>query len=275
MKKSVLLLTLLLIFCCANAQFYYNDVVDLKAANAMYANLVKNNVQEITAASAESDNTPTTGFTYSKTLKNNGAIAETHTGLETGGVSSDYDTYTNGLIAKSQDVADSVSTTVEYMYDNEGKILTVKTRTDDTTMDTHSTELHQWFYTGSIPDSMLRIKNGGDTTSVHFKKDGNQNIVEELWLKRGHMIEHYFYYYNDKNQLTDIVRFNARAKQMLPDYMFEYNDNGTLSQLTQIPQGSSDYVIWQYEYDSRGLKTKDVLLDKHKGLLGTVSYTYR
>lgn len=275
MKKSVLLLTFILVFHFANAQFYYNDVVDLKASNKTYANLVKNNVQEITATSMESDNTPAAGFAYSKILKDNGAVAITHTVLETGGVSDDYDNYTNGLISKSQDVADSVSTIVEYTYDNEGKILTVKTQTDDTTMDTHSTELHQWFYTGSVPDSMLRIKNGGDTTVIQFKKDGNQNIAEELWLKRGRLIEHYFYYYNDKNLLTDIVRFNTKAQQMLPDYMFEYNEDATISQLTQIPQGSSDYVIWQYIYDERGLKTKDVLFDKHKQLLGTINYTYR
>lgn len=275
MKKSVSLLTFILVFYFANAQVYYNDVIDLKASNKMYATLLKNNVQEITATSMESDNTPTEGFAYSKVLKNHGAIVITHTALETGGVSDDYDTYTNGLISKSQDVADSVSTIVEYTYDNEGKILSVKTQTDDTTMDTHSTELHQWFYTGAVPDSMLRIKNGGDTTVVRFKKDENKNVIEELWFKKERLIERYFYYYNDKNLLTDIVRYNRKAQQMLPDYLFEYNDDGTISQLTQIPQGSSEYVIWQYVYDERGLKTKDVLFDKHKQLLGTINYTYR
>ena len=62
---------------------------------------------------------------------------------------------------------------------------------------------------------------------------------------------------------------------MLPDFLFEYNDEGVVSQLTQIPQGSSDYIIWQYVYDGRGLKEKDVLFDKRKELLGTITYTYR
>ena len=118
---------------------------------------------------------------------------------------------------------------------------------------------------------MLRIKDNADTTFVHFKKDDKQNIIEEVWLKKNRIIEHYFYYYNDASQLTDIVRFNTRAQQMLPDFLFAYNDNGTLSQLTQIPQGSSDYITWQYVYDERGLKIKDALFDKHQQLLGTVT----
>jgi len=62
---------------------------------------------------------------------------------------------------------------------------------------------------------------------------------------------------------------------MLPDFLFAYNNNGTLSQLTQVPQGSSDYITWQYVYDERGLKIKDALFDKHQQLLGTVTYTYQ
>ncbi len=275
MQKSVALLTLLFVFCYGNAQFYYNDVVALKASNKMYANLVKNNIREVAASSTQSDGTETNGFVYLKTLKNNGSVVITHTQLETGGVSDDIDTYTNGLLSKSMDSADKVSTAVEYAYDSDGKILTVKTQTDDTTMGTHSTELHQWFYTGTSPDSMLRIKDNRDTIFVHFKKDEYQNIAEELWIKKGRLIEHYYYYYNDKNQLTDIVRFNTKAQQMLPDFLFEYNEAGVVSQLTQIPQGSSDYVIWRYVYDERGLKNKDVLFDKQKELLGTITYTYR
>lgn len=275
MQKAVLALTLLFVFGYSKAQFYYNDVIDLKASNKLYANLIKNNIKEISATSKESDNSPTEGFVYLKSIKNNGSLVVTHTELEAGGVSDDFDTYVNGLLTRSSDSADNVLTTVEYSYDKDGRTQTVRTQTDDTAMSTHSTELHQWFYTGESPDSMLRIKDNRDTTVVRFKKDENQNIAEEIWMKRGRMLEHYYYYYNDKNQLTDIVRFNNKAQQMLPDFLFEYNDAGVVSQLIQIPQGSSEYIIWQYVYDERGLKTQDVLFDKRKELLGTVTYAYR
>jgi hypothetical protein len=275
MQKSIAVLTFLFIFCAAKAQYYYNDIVDLKASNNIYLNLKKNNIREVSATSIESDNTPTQGFVFSKIIKNNGALVVTHTEMEVGGVSDDYDTYANDLLVRSSDSADKVLTTVEYTYDNEGKILQVQTQTDDTTMNVHSTELHKWFYNGNTPDSMIKIKDKTDSTIIRFKKDEDQHIAEELWTKRGRVIEHYYYYYNDKGQLTDIVRFNNKAQQMLPDFLFQYNDNGLISMLTQIPQGSSDYVIWQYVYDGRGLKIKDVLFNKHNELLGTVNYTYR
>ena len=270
-----MLLTLLFIFYTVKAQYYYNDIAALKESNKIYLTLKKNNIQQVSATSMESDNTPTAGFVYVKLLNNNASIVTTHTELETGGISDETDTYSNGLLIKSSDSADNVSTIVEYAYDSAGNTVFVQTQTDDTTMNTHSTELHKWFYSENIPDSMIRIKDNADSTIIHFKKDDNQNVSEEIWLKKGRIIEHYYYYYNDKNQLTDIVRFNAKAQQMLPDFLFAYNDNGMLSQLTQVPPGSSDYVVWQYVYDERGLKIKDVLFNKHQELLGTVSYTYR
>ena len=275
MQKSLVLLTLLFISYYSNAQFYYNDVFNLKVSNKIYSNLIKNNIREISAVSTERDGTPTKGFAYLKSIKDNGNTATTHTELETGGVTDDVDTYVNGLLTRSEDSADNVLTTVEYTYDADGKLLTVQTQTDDTAMSTHSTELHKWFYTGNEPDSMIRIKDKRDSTVIRIKKDANNNVAEELWIKKRRVIEHYFYYYNSNNQLTDIVRFNNKAQQMLPDFLFEYDANAMLSQLTQIPQGSSDYVIWQYIYDERGLKTKDVLFDKRQQLLGTVTYTYR
>lgn len=275
MHKSVLLLTFFFILYNCKAQYYYNDVVSLKTSNNIYALLKKSNIRQISATSADADNTPTAGFVYSKTISDNGDLITTHTELETGGTSDDFDTYANNLLVKSADSADNVLTTVEYSYDNAGNISQVQTQTDDTAMDTHTSEIHKWFYTGNIPDSMIRIKDKRDTTIVRFKKDEHQNITEELWLKKGKIIEHYFYYYNDKNQLTDIVRYNIEAQQMLPDFLFEYDENGMLSSLTQVPQGSSDYVVWKYVYDERNLKIKDVLFDKHQVLLGTVTYSYK
>ena len=270
-----MLLTFFLSFYISKAQYYYNDVLALKASNNMYVTLKKNNVHEVSATSTESDNTPTNGFVYSKLIKNNASLIITHTELETGGISDEYDDYSDGHLIKSSDSADNVLTTVEYTYDNEGKILLVQTESDDTAYNTHSTELHKWFYTGNIPDSMIRIKDKTDSTVVHFKKNEDSNIEEELWIKKGKVIEHYYYYYNEQAQLTDIVRYNNKAQQMLPDFLFEYNDKGQVATLTQIPQGSSDYVVWQYIYDDNGLKIKDVLFDKHQELLGTVTYTYK
>lgn len=275
MQKSILVLTIFFSFYTVHAQFYYNDVVNLKASNNLYVNLKRNNIQQVSATSTESDGTPTTGFVYLKLIKNNASLIITHTELETAGVSDDYDTYANDKLVKSYDSADNVLTTVEYTYDEQGKIVLIQTQTDDTAMNVHSKELHTWFYTSNVPDSMLKIKDSTDTTMVYFKKDEYRNVVEERWMKKGRLAEQYFYYYNNKSQLTDIVRFNNKAQQMLPDFLFEYNDKGMLTQITQVPEGSSDYVVWQYVYDERDLKTQDVLFNKHQELLGTIKYLYK
>ena len=86
---------------------------------------------------------------------------------------------------------------------------------------------------------------------------------------KNQLTQKYFYYYNQRHQLTDVVHFNTKANQLLPDFVFEYNEDGTIRQMTQVPQGSDDYLIWLYEYDSNGLKRKkDVLTNKNNLLAG-------
>ncbi len=275
MKALLVTALTFFIFKTSWCQYYYNDIVSLKQSNEIYNTLKRNNIQLVTATSVEADNTPTTGFSYKRQITNNGSLVITDISLEATGATETLEYYTNNLLSKSVDSSANVMTTVDYKYNDAGNIDWIETQTDDTSRNMHSVEVHKWFYTNNIPDSMLRIKDNADTTFVHFKKDDKQNIIEELWMKKNRIIEHYFYYYNDSSQLTDIVRFNTRAQQMLPDFLLAYNNNGVLSQLTQIPQGSSDYVTWQYVYDERGLKIKDVLFDKHQQLLGTVTYTYQ
>lgn len=259
----------------SNAQYYYNDIVSLKASNSTYKKYKENNILSVTAKSVENDGSPTTGFDYWKKITDGASMIYTHTELEAAGTSDDIEKYSNDRLVRSQDSSDNVLTVTEYHYDNAGNIALIKTQTEDTAMGTQTTELHQWFYTGNVADSMIRIKNNTDTTFVQFKKGQNNNISEELWVKKDRIIEHYYYYYNDKNQLTDVVRFNLKAQKLLPDFIIDYDDNGTVSQLTQVPQGSSDYVIWKYIYDDRGLKINDVLYDKRQEMLGTITYTYR
>jgi hypothetical protein len=247
----------------------------LKTSNSTYKLFKKNNILSVNARSVESDGSPTTGFVYWKKITDGASQIFTHTELEAAGVSDDIEKYADGRLVRSQDSSDNVLTITDYHYDGAGNIVEIQTQTEDTAMGTHTVELHQWHYTGNTPDSMIRIKNNTDSTFIQFKKGMGNNISEELWVKNGRIIEHYYYYYNQRNQLTDIVRFNMKAKKLLPDFIFEYNEKGAVSQVTQVPQGSSDYVIWKYVYDDRGLKTNDVLYNKHQELLGTITYTYR
>ena len=140
-------------------------------------------------------------------------------------------------------------------------------------MNSHSTEIHQWIYKDNVPQKMLQIKDRTDTTFVTFTYDGG-NVAQETWRRKGHVAETYYYYYNTKNQLTDIVRFNIRVRKMLPDFLYEYDEQGRVSQMMQVPNGSTDYMVWKYNYNSNGLKEQELLYNKQQQLVGRVLYKY-
>lgn len=275
-KHVRFIVIIVLLFCGEKVmcQYYYTDVIALQQGRQNYITLKKNGVTLVTATSTDEQGAPVENFTYERVLKENASISVTITKMENEDASIVTDYYQNNRLARTTDSSDKVLTTTEYKYTSDG-ILSINSSTSDAFMDVHSSEAHRWFYNAGKPDSMLRIKNNNDTTILHFIKDSANNISEEIWYKKGRLVEHYFYYYNDKGLLTDIVRYNNRAKQMLPDYIFNYNENGQLTELTQVPQGFSNYTTWQYQYSSKGLKMKDVLLDKHQSELGTIIYSYK
>jgi hypothetical protein len=123
---------------------------------------------------------------------------------------------------------------------------------------------------------MLRIKNKKDTTYVDFKLDENGNVTEETETRKRVTSRPYYYYYNDNNQLTDVVRYNDRAKQLLPEYMFEYSASDQVIQKITVPSNNSDYLIWRYQYNPQGLKIKEVVYSKHdkRNPLGKIEYQY-
>jgi hypothetical protein len=41
-----------------------------------------------------------------------------------------------------------------------------------------------------------------------------------------------------------------------------------------VPEGSNDYQKWLYEYDDKGLKTKESCFNKKKELMGRIEYSY-
>jgi len=70
------------------------------------------------------------------------------------------------------------------------------------------------------------------------------------------------------------VRYNKKAARLLPEQMFEYATSNQLVQRTTIPQNSSDYLIWRYQFDNKGLKTGEEIFNKQKELTGRVEYIY-
>ena len=84
-----------------------------------------------------------------------------------------------------------------------------------------------------------------------------------------------YYYYDDKNRLSDIVRYNLKCERLLPDIMFEYDDqNRVIQKITTTSNIALGYLIWRYIFDEKGLKTKEALFNKNKQITGKIEYTY-
>jgi hypothetical protein len=178
-------------------------------------------------------------------------------------------------VKKSVDENHKVETTNTFTYNEKGLPTTITSNTTDTAVKITSNEVHIWNYNANnIPTLLLKIKNKVDTTFIEFVYDEKGNVGEERWKRKGRVFETYYYYYNDKNQVTDIVRFNTRAKQMLPDYLYEYDDKGRISKMTQVTNGGSNYLVWTYTYNDKGLKETEVCYNKQKQLVGSIEYGY-
>ena len=263
---------------CINAvysQYYYNDLVATRQAAQQYQTLKTNHISHVTAQSFESDNQPTENFQLEQTISPDAGRVTIAASYPSTGNLLTVNTYKDGKLVNTQDSSANVSTATTYTYNDAGNIATITTETLDTFMNSHSTEVHQWMYNSSgQPAQMLRIKDGNDTTVIALTYD-NGNVAQETWKRKGHVVENYYYYYNANNQLTDIVRYNYRAKKMLPDFLYDYDANGRVVKMMQVPTGRSDYMIWQYIYNDNGLKEKELLFNKQQQLVGRIEYSYQ
>lgn len=271
-------LVLLVIMGCAQiaySQYYYNDIVALQQSGRQYKALKANGIRKVTATSYERDNQPTEGFTLQQILSEDARTITITSGYATATNTITVNTYQNNRLVKTKDSTDRVVTTITYKYDSNNKLGSLTTQTDDAFMNSHSTEVHAWTYNGDLPTQMLKIKDNSDTTFITFVYDDNNNVGQETLKRKGVVTENYYYYYDAAKNLTDVVRFNARANKMLPDFLFDYDAQGRLVQLTQVPAGRSNYTTWKYTYNDKGLKEKELLYSKQQQLIGRVEYTYQ
>jgi len=272
--KHLLLPAALLIGFALHAQYYYKDIVGTKESSDLIKTYQKAGVSRVNVASYDADNTRNDNFLVAQTFSKPHATLRTttHDGDNPESVLTSF-ADSAGRVIKTIDSSANLVSVTEYSYDNAGRLTVMKNVSTDTAKSLTETELHQWEYKDGLPARMLRIVNGTDTTYVDFKVDGG-NVVEERSTRRGVAEEPVYYYYNNQNRMTDIVRFNNKAKRLLPEYMFEYAADGKLIQKITVPANSSEYLIWRYQYDTAGLKTKEAIYDRNKQLNGRIEYQY-
>lgn len=233
-------------------------------------------IRDILVHSFEGDGKASEGFYCEKKINKNYSNIETYTKSNITGKSLVTSVYNDkGLLVQSTDSSDiAVSNTIyEYDDNNNVKSITSYTSSSDDDFKTSLTETHQYFYNDKgQPVKMLRIKNSRDSVQVDFIIDEKGNVTDEI--EPGIKGHHYYYYYDDKNRLTDIVRYNVIKKELRPDFVFEYDDEGHVTQMVSVEDGAgNDYYTWKYVYND-GLRIIEKCFSKEKTLLGYFEYEY-
>ena len=259
----------------ASAQYYYKDIVGLKESTSLIEGYRQNKVQSVTLKTYTVNNTPIENLqvqqVFSPATKT--LLTVTKTDYQPASYLKTIFDEAGKVVRITDSTAEHVNT-VTYQYNSQGQISNITTQVGDQ-LAALQTDEHIWQYNSQNQISkMLRIKNGRDTSVVMFKLDEKGNVIEEQETRRFIKEEPFQYYYDAKDRLTDIVRYNKKASRLMPQQMFEYSIRNHVIQRTTIPENSSDYLIWRYRFDSNGLKTREEIYNKQKELTGKVEYLY-
>jgi YD repeat-containing protein len=274
--KNILLVIVLLISATLNAQYYYNDIIGTQEINSKMRTYIATKVQSVTAAGYDPQGKKTTDYNEWQDVQENGSRLKitTRNGQNVTRLYYQFDSKTR--LVNARDSSGDIQSITAYAYDVNGNLVSITTTTKDSLQDFNETEQRQWQYTATgKPEKMWRILNGKDSTEYRFSTDEHGNTADETLYRRAVGIDPLNYYYDDKNRITDIVRYNKKAKKLLPDVMFEYDEsNRIIQRITTVATNNPDYFIWRYLFNDKGLKTKEALFNKFKELKGRIEYTY-
>jgi hypothetical protein len=274
--KSFLVFSFLLILLTANSQYYYKDILGTKETADLIKSYRNNKVSRVLLNSYDAENTKSDDFYVEQifSLPNQFLRTTTRSGVTNESVLVSF-TDASGNVIKTIDSSETIITTSIYNYNDKGMLQSVISSSADTAHSINQTEEHRWEYENDKIVRMLRIKDKMDTAYISFKSDDKGNIIQEQSVRKGITSEPVYYYYDSNNRLTDIVRFSNKAKRLLPEYLFEYSPSNQVIQKITVPANSSEYLIWRYQYDDKGLKIKEAVFDKHKQLTGKIEYIYQ
>jgi hypothetical protein len=242
---------------------------------------LSNKVKSVTATGYDQRGAKATDFSEYQEVKENGTSLKVAT-IDKLTKTVTYSRFDKqGRVISISDSSTSVDNATIYEYDKKGNISSIQNTVTDASSQFNHTEIHHWIYDEEgTPVRMWRIINSAtnkdhDTLEIRFIKDEDGNVGEERTYRKGIESGYLYYYYDDKNRLTDIVRYNTRLKKLMPDIMFEYDEKDRIIQkITTTSSQNLGYLIWRYIYDSKGLKTKEALFNGNKELTGKIEYNY-
>lgn len=259
----------------ASAQYFYKDILSTSKLNNEFAILKQGNIQLIKVESFDENDKPSEGFFCEKKINKNFTQSEMMSQSNITGQSlltTDYNS--EGKIIKTVTTTPNTTNTVKFSYDNDGNLAQINTSTTANEDSAGITETHEYTYADGKPVKMLRKKNNVLVSTITFAADDKGNIIEEDVSGNSSDLK-YYYYYDDSNRLTDVVHYNAVAKRLLPDYMFEYSAGNEPKQMISVDESGRNYFIWKYAYDDKSLPEIQKCFSKEKRLLGTIQFEYK
>jgi hypothetical protein len=279
MKNILSTVITLIIAFSSKAQYYYKDIIGVDDINQTIRLYKDNKVKSVTATGFDAEGRRSSEFSENRKFSAPGNLLLISTRNNVVDATSYYRFDKNGLLTSVSDTINAVSTVTTYSY-NGPDLTTIKTLSRD--KDTvYLDEQHVWIYNNGKPGKMYRVLDGRDTTEIRFSLDERGNVADEQTFRHGNPGEKIYYYYDDNNRLTDIVRFNTKARKLIPDFMFEYTDKNQVRQkLATVNAINVAYLLWTYVYNEQGLKIKEGSFQKktfeeQKEMLGKIEYSYQ
>ena len=274
--RSFLIFGFLLLSFASSAQLFYQDIASTLAIETKMKNLLSANVKSIVATGFDQQGIKTNEFSeWHKVDAANKTLTIT-TRNQQNFSTVQYRFNEKTKLVKTRDSLGYLQIISTFSYDDKDNLISIKTITSDTLQKFTTSEEHKWNYNKqNKPERMWKIVNEKDSTEYRFVLDEFGNVAEEKLFRRGVEGEFIYYYYNDRNLMTDVVRYNKPLMSLVPDMIFEYDERGNIIQkITPVSFKNPNYLIWRYLFNEKGLITKEALYNKNKQRTGTIEYQY-
>jgi hypothetical protein len=274
LKKTILASLFISSSFFAQAQYYYKDIISNSQLMADMAAYKENKVSKIIIKSFEDNGVESEGFFCEKKFSKNYKKSTLFTRADLSSPSLFISEFSaDGKLLQTNDSSTISVTKIQYSYNDKGQIASIISyiRSGDDDFLNNITEEHIYTYEGNQVSKMIKVKNSIDSITILFSLDEKGNVAVEKDTKNG---TKFYYYYDAKNRLTDIVQSTEYTKRLKPDYIFEYNNAGQIAQMTAVEEGSNNYFVWKYSYDN-GMRAKEKCFTNEKRLMGSIEYEYK
>ena len=257
-----------------SAQYFYKDILNTQNTSSELIKYKSASISKVKLSCFEADGTETKDFFCEKKISKD-YKKTTLMSFDAESGKSTFETYFNDKsnIIKTMDSSEQFSCTTVFSYDENNKLLSTISHSSshDDDFINHSTEAHHYEYDQKgYPLRLLIIKNNKDTTIILFSCNEKGQLILEKDTKTAFK---YYYYYDDNNHLTDVVHVSEYNIKPTPDYIFEYNSNGEITQMITSSEEKANSMIWKYDYEN-GLRIKERYFSSSKKYLGKIEYQY-